>query len=236
MKTTHLPTAAVVLALLFGLSSCGSGSSTGSTATGAEGSPAPPSGGSRTTPSASEAPKGEPGGGSKSAAGGSGQGSESPTAEPHFTPRVHHDSGGGSKQFVHKGGDNSLQEYGSEGTGEDFREAAAALHTYLDARAAGAWGAACGALSGRLVEQLISQLGATSEGKQLCPEVLAELDSGIPEAAVREGAEADVAALRAQGDAGYLFYRGPQGEALFIPVHREGGHWKVAAVGPSPLS
>lgn len=232
MKTTQLLAVAAVLVSLFGLTSCGSGSSTGSTTTANDGTAAP-SGGSRTPAAKSGDRNGEVGEGSKSATGGSKKAPEPAAPEPEFTPRAHRDSGGGSDQFVHKGGDNSVQKYGSEASGADFREAAAALHTYLDARAESAWGAACGALSGRMVEQLISQFG---EGKKPCPELLASFESGIPPAALREGAEADVAALRAKGDDGYLLFKGAHGEALFIPVHREAGHWKVAAIGPSPLS
>lgn len=234
MKTTHLLAFAAML--LLGLTSCGSGSPTGSTSTGGEES-SRPSGGNRNPGAATDGVKGEPRGGPASGSGGAGpkQGT-SATAEPRFVPPAHHDSGGGSEQFVRKGGDNSVQEYGGEGTGDEFREAAAALHAFLDARAAGAWEAACNELSTGMIEQLVSQLGGTGGGRHACPEVLDSFESMIPPGVRRAGAEADVAALRAEGDSGFLLYRGAHGEPLFIPVHREGGDWKVAGVGPSPLS
>lgn len=156
--------------------------------------------------------------------------------ESEFTPRPHHDSGGGAGQFRHPGGDNSIQEYGDEGSGSERAAAAGALHTYLDARAAGAWGAACGALSTEVAEELVRQLSGAPGGEEACPKVLASFNAGVSSAALREAAEADVGALRSQGASGFLLFKGGSGEPLFIPVHREDGHWKVAAVGPSPLS
>lgn len=235
MKPRYL-TVVLVFALSLALAACGSGSSTSSQST-RETTSAQEQGPSR-TPSGNT-PKG--GGGSKGAGSGSGsaegskQSAESPPPEPRFTPRPHHDSAGGSKQFVQKGADNSVEEYGSERTaGSDFAEAATALHTYLDARAAGAWGAACGALAAGVVEPLAEQLEG-SGGKTACTEVLAAFSSSFPSAVLREAAEANVAALRVEGDKGLLLFKGAQDEPFFIPMRREDGHWKVAAVGPSPL-
>lgn len=235
MKLRFL-TAALVFALSLVVAACGSGSSTSSQST--------PETTSAQEPGPSRTPSGntpKAGGGSKGAGSGSGsaegskQSAQSPPPEPRFTPRPHHDSAGGSKQFVQKGGDNSVQEYGSEESGSDFAEAATALHTYLDARAAGAWGAACETLTPSIVDEVISQLGGATASKGDCAEVLAALNSGVPPVALREAAEADVAALRSKGDAGFLIFKGARDEAFFIPVHREDGHWKLAAVGPSPL-
>src|SRR6476659_1017933 len=66
-----------------------------------------------------------------------------PAPEPRFTPRAHHDSGGGSQQFITKGGDNSIQEFGSEPSASEFEQAATVLQGALDARAVGAWRVAC---------------------------------------------------------------------------------------------
>lgn len=234
MKTTFLLTVAVVLAISLGVSACGSSSSTSTegASAGQQAAPkSPPSGSPETSKGGSK----EAGSRSGPAAGSRGQGAESPPSEPRFNPPHHHDSAGGSEQFVQKGGDNSVQEYGSEQTaGSEFAEAAATLHVYLDARAAGAWGAACGALAAGLVEQLVEQLEG-SGSKTACPEVLAAFNSSFPSAALREAAEVNVAALRVEGDKGFLLFKGAHDEPFFIPMRREGGDWKVAAVGPSSL-
>ena len=138
-----------------------------------------------------------------------------------FTPPAHQDSGGGAAQFETKGGDNSIQEFGSEASGSDFEAAAAALHGYLDARAAAAWTAACAYMS---------------PGVANCPETLASLSADVPAAALSEAAEADVAALRIEGDRGFLLFHGARGTNYFMPLVREGGTWKVAAIAPSAIS
>jgi hypothetical protein len=224
----------VVLPFALLLAACGSGgSSSSSVATTSSATPqpraasAPRSGGERKPDSGAT--------GSKPPQ--SGRSEAPPTPEPAFEPRPHHDSGGGSKQFEAKGGDNSIEEYGSETSGSEFDEAARAFHDFLDARAAGAWAAACKRMASAVTEGLIRQLGsAEGGGKPTCATVLADLSTGVPRAALREEADqADVAALRVEGDRGFLLFRGVEGEAFFVPMLREDGQWKVAAIAPSAL-
>jgi len=204
---------------------CGSGSETTST---------PEAGGGRveTAPgngSARHAKQEEADGGKMAA-------DEPGPEEPSFTPKPHHDSGGGSKQFRTQGGDNSIQAFGAEGSGTEFGEAASVLHAYMDARAAGAWRAACERLASPLAGELIRQLG-TGEGgaKSECAEVLASVSANLPASLRRETAELDAAALRIEGESAFLLFHSASGEAFFIPMRREDGDWKVAAIAPSPL-
>lgn len=167
--------------------------------------------------------------------GGAGHGVSGDTSA-HFAPRPHHDSGGGPRQFVQKGGDNSIQEFGSEAGSSDFAAATTALHAYLDARAAHAWAASCEYLVAGAAEQL-AQLSAAGggQGKQpSCAEVLAGLSAGVPDAALREAAQADAAALRTEGGRAFLIFKGAGG-TYFMPMAHEGGAWKVAAIAPSAL-
>jgi len=151
-------------------------------------------------------------------------------------PPTHRDSGGGSAQFEVEGGDNSIARYGAEIRGPDFIEAAAALHGYLDARAAGAWRAACRYLAAAVTGQLASLGGgAQGGGKTHCSSLLARLSKAVPRRTMRKAAVADLTSLRAADDRGFLLYRGAGGSAFFLPVVREGGAWKLAAVAPSPL-
>jgi hypothetical protein len=153
-----------------------------------------------------------------------------------FHPKPHHDSGGGGAQFERKGGDNSIQESGSEARGSEFDQAAAALHGYLDARAAGAWSAACTYLAPGLTDSLAQLTGAGGSGaKPSCPQLLATLSTGLPPAALREAAIADVGALRVKGKSAFLLFKGAHGSAYFMPMARAGGEWKVAAIAASAL-
>ena len=68
-----------------------------------------------------------------------------------------------------------------------------------------------------------------------CAGALAALTSGLPPAVAREATIADVGALRANGDHGYLLFHGAGGIDYFMPMGREGGRWLVAALAASAL-
>jgi hypothetical protein len=144
-------------------------------------------------------------------------------------PEANGDSGGGSAQFRGRG-DNSVQESGSEAVDSEFAQAAAALHGYLDAGAAGNWKAACSYLSSDFRKSL-QQLSP-----EPCAAALATLSAGSPAAAVREAAVADAGALRVNGRHGFLLFHGAHHSDYFMPMAREGGRWKIAALAASPLA
>jgi len=166
---------------------------------------------------------------------GSGQAAAPQTAAP--SP-AHRGSAAGVASFETKGGDNSIQESGSEADASEVSEAAVALHGYLNARAEGEWANACSYMTAGVTAQL-SQLTAGASGDKKapgCAKLLAALSTGIPSAALREGAQADVGALRVEGDSAFLLFHGAHGVDYFMPMAQEGGEWKVAAIAPSALS
>jgi hypothetical protein len=176
-------------------------------------------------------------GSGSSNAKGSGEKATAKSTEPNFIPRPHHDSGGGAEQYKTKDGANPIQNYGAEPSSSEFEAAARVMHEYFDARAVGAWEVACERLTRAISEELVRQLaGESGEEHTDCAAVLADLTAGFPAAALKEAAIADAGALRVEGDSGFLLFRGRGGKEFFIPMHREGGRWKVAAVATSPLS
>lgn len=134
----------------------------------------------------------------------------------------------GSAQFRTPGGDNSIEEFGAEADRSELRAAAAALHGYLDARAAAAWGRACSHLSASY-RHTLDQL-ATRSGKTSCAATLKALSAGAPRSALAEAAVADVRALRSGAARGFLLYYGAHHSPYGIPVVREGGAWRVGAL------
>jgi hypothetical protein len=225
----------VPLALLLALILAGCGGGGSSTTASTSGSAA--TGGSDTTTAPSAAGAAAKG---KSATGGSHPGAAAQGAVPgdtgaSFTPPAHHDSGGGSAQFKAKGGDNSIQESGSEASSAQLAQAAADLHGYLDARAGGAWRAACSHMTSTATASF-SQLATGGQGAaQSCPKLLANLFAGMPAYAKRDTTIADVGALRVKGDSAYLLFHGAHSADYFMPMAREDGRWKVAAVAASAL-
>jgi hypothetical protein len=157
-----------------------------------------------------------------------------PPAQPEKT---HRDSGGGTAQFATKGGDNSIQESGTEGSSSQTQAAAAVLHSYLDARVAHRWADACFYLSAGYAAtvEAFAQRYVKGEGVKGCPEVLAALSSGSSQQALRATAHADVGALRLEGDHGFVLYHGPGGAPYAMPMVLEGGVWKVGTLEGTPL-
>jgi hypothetical protein len=196
------------LALTLGLAACGGGDSSSAT------TEAAPPGQSQ---------------GKSSAAGESAE---------RFVPKPHQDSGGGSAQFRVKGGDNSVQEFGDEAGDSEFEQAAADLHGFLDARAGGAWQAACSYVSKGIVDSFKQLAGRAKQGQGTnCAAVLETLTSPAVERATKAEADgADVGSLRVEGERGFLLYRGVGGTVFAMPMANEGGAWKVAALAGTPLS
>ena len=82
----------------------------------------------------------------------------------------------------------------------------------------------------------VGSLSTQKHGESGCPKIIAALVAGLPQRTVREGAEANVGSLRLNGDRGFLLYHGARSSSYAIPVVKEGGMWKVAALAGAPLT
>lgn len=252
-----LVAAGAVLLVAVGLIACGSDSSTSSTAAQAEGKAQATGngsgksskqkgggeaksdsksgeGGSDGSSGGSDGSSGESGGSSGSGGGGKPDGGNAAD----FVPKQHKDSGGGSKQYIVKGGDNSVQEFGGEADDAELEAAATVLHNFLDARAEGNWAAACQYMSKEMIksfEQLATaakQIDASS-----CGAIVAGLTNPAAKASMKAEAEkADVGSLRTEGDRSFLIYTAGGDTILVMPMKNEGGNWKVASLTGTPLN
>lgn len=142
----------------------------------------------------------------------------------------------GAAQFRTRGGDNSIQEFGTEADESELRAAAVVLHDLLAARAAGRWARACSDLSASFKRSL-TQLASRSRQAQGggCAAALKALSAGVPPTALAEATIADAGALRREGARGFLLYYGAHHTPYGIPVAREGGSWRVGAIVGVPL-
>jgi hypothetical protein len=155
------------------------------------------------------------------------------TSSPEVAPlRV---SGGGSAQFLVRGGDNSIAEYGTEASHSELTRAARVLHRYLTARAARDWELACDYLTTRQRNQL-AQLAASSHlTSKSCAGALSALSAKVSTATAHALTVVDAASLRSKGESAFLLYHGAGHTGYFIAMAREGGTWKVAALDPTAL-
>jgi hypothetical protein len=217
---------AVLAALL--LAACGGSDSTTTSST--DSTEAGAQGGARTDSTTGSGPKKAQGGNQKAKdnSGNKGGGSN-------YDPEPLRVSGGGSSQFLTKGGDNSIQEFGGEADESELTQAAEVLHAFLVARADEDWSRACTYLTKGEVQQL-EQLGSQSpqlKGKG-CPAVIKALAAEpLPTATKRELTEVDAASLRIEGEEAFLIYNGPQDTGYFVRMENEDGTWRVGALSPT---
>lgn len=148
-----------------------------------------------------------------------------------FSPKPYNDSQAVTEQFIVKGGDNSIQEFGQEAPGADFEEAAAVLHNYYDAYAANNWAAACLYVSSDIIKSLETTARYQSNEPRGCAELLeVVLGSGSNAGVSAEAKAIEAVAMRVEGDRGFLIYVGYEKYIEAMSMVKEGGHWKVAAL------
>jgi len=242
MKNTGTFTAAIATgALAVALSACGGSDST---------TDAAPTSAQGTSTSSGERRGSETKGGGNqrkpvSEAGGREAASSGSTVKVKVAPlRV---SGGGSKPFRSKGGDNSIQTYGEESSETELAEAAEVLHRYFVAFAGTNWKTACSYLAESVV-QGFKQLAASGGGStnEDCASIFAALSGGIdrPAQLRHEMTEVDAYSLRREGDQAFLIYSGAEydtgsaygpSDLYAMVMKQEDGAWKVGLVSGNEM-
>jgi hypothetical protein len=139
---------------------------------------------------------------------------------------------------VTKGGDNSIQAFGSEGEEDEAEQAGASLKRYLDARASGDWPGACEAASAQMREELTVMIERAKakgdvEKPTSCAETLELFFGKTPQQALQEAARIDqVLSFRVQADGyAYLIFEA-EGKVKFIAMANEEGAWKPNTLEP----
>ncbi len=144
-------------------------------------------------------------------------------------------NGGGSSQYRKPGLDNTIEEYGREGSRGELKQAARIVHGYLVARVEKDWRAACSFLSKALQAQLEGDtVLAKQAGSKSCAAILPTISVPLAGNTPRESTEMDAGSLRVEGNYGFLFFGTPAGDHKLL-VLREGGSWKANGLFPTPL-
>jgi hypothetical protein len=161
--------------------------------------------------------------------GGGGSSKESATAPLKV-------SGGGSGQFRAKGGDNSIQNYGEEGSESELQEVAEIVHSFYVARVEEKWEEACSYLAKSNIESL-EELASQSpqlKGKG-CAQILAAFTQPVSASVGRELTTVDAGSFRHDAEQGFLVYYGPEHTIYSMPMLNEGGAWQVGALSGSAI-
>ena len=141
-----------------------------------------------------------------------------------------------------QGGDNSIQDYGSETSEADREAAARVLAAYYAALRQGDAETACALLGSGTqegLEKAFQQLAARAgnkNGQDTCAEVL-KLTSSNPQAQSSPQLRVtEVLSLRQDGERAFIIYRAGDGQIYAQPMTKEGANWRVAALGGTPLT
>lgn len=128
-----------------------------------------------------------------------------------------------------------LLDFGEEGNESELEEAEETVSDFLAAHSKEDWEATCDLLSRPMLDKL-ERLATTSTGLEdtSCNAFLEAFVVLSPQEK-RAGAEIEAGSLRHQGAKGYLIYSG-SGEVVYaMPLDRQGGEWRVAALSAQRL-
>jgi hypothetical protein len=125
---------------------------------------------------------------------------------------------------------SKLATFGQEADPADREAASSVLEENLQAREAGEWAVQCASLSAAALKG-VEESPAASPGRGCVKNLQAQAEP-LPEskpARVNTMIE-PIAALRIKGNEAYALYHGANGADFAIPMDKEGGEWKVAAL------
>jgi hypothetical protein len=225
----RLPPLALALAfvVVLALAGCGGGSDGNTTASGS---------GSRSqgsTATTTSQAGGKQGGASKPA---------SSAAKPLDTSNLPSPQEGSKKAApgvpVSKGGDNSIQTWGTEASASEREQATSVVRAFLNARADSNWARACSYLAAKPLKEFEGLIkGSKKKGNAACAETMKALSRGVPPSAFDDEARIDyVLSLRVDKDTAFLIYtRSGTNKIYATALGYEDGAWKVISVGPTVL-
>lgn len=160
--------------------------------------------------------------------GGDGE-SSAPTPSSATTAQQ---SGDADKGDDYRGGEASIEDFGSEAQGAEREAILSSFTGYLNALAEKDYEAACSYLA-VAARSSLRQLAADS--KAPCSALLPGLLSTTAPTVAREQAEGDVTRIRVEGEQGFVVFHAPGAELYQQTMIAEGGKWRVQTVAASIL-
>jgi hypothetical protein len=180
-------------------------------------------GGGSDSSSEGNSPESSPSGSTKnsSKSGKSGGAKPEPGPEPKSPP---------STEFLGKGENGKLATLGREADDEEREEASKVIEESFLAREAGDWEVQCATLSAEVIEQS-EKAAAVLGAKQGCAKALEAQAEAVPEEALANPMTGPIDVLRTSyGLQAFAFFHGAEGKDYVVPLKKEGGEWKVAAL------
>jgi hypothetical protein len=133
-----------------------------------------------------------------------------------------------------KGGEASIEEFGSEAAGSDRQELLGVYSDYMNAIAERDYGAACSHLSATVQNSLEQLAGKALKGKG-CAAILPKLLAPTASVISRAQANGKITKVRVEGDRAFIVFHAPGAKLYQLTMVREDGEWKAATVAASVL-
>lgn len=205
MRGRGLPTG-VLMATLTALllAGCG-GSDQGGSTSGQSGAAPAPAGNQQTKPT-----------GAGQETSGAGSGDTGRKRESHF-----------------EGGEEEVEEFGSEAHGSAKDEVLATERSYLSAIATKGYEQACARLAPAVTRSLHKMVEGSDAG---CGAILPKLLSPTVAAVARQQLQGEVVRVRVEGEQAFVIFHAPGARLWALPLSNEGGGWKVATLAPTVLA
>lgn len=131
-----------------------------------------------------------------------------------------------------RGGEKSVEEFGSEAGGEDRGSILAVFEGYLGALADEDPARACSYLAASVQRSLAQLAGGKGKG---CARTLPKLLAPAAAAISREQANGKVTRVRVEGDQAFVVFHAPGARLYLLAMAREGGEWKSTTITASVL-
>ncbi len=137
---------------------------------------------------------------------------------------------GASAEFIRPGKKNAIAEFGEEAEAAEREEASTALEENLQARAAGDWATQCATLTAATVKLVERRAPALTTGG--CPAGLEALAQPVARSKPLRASNmtGPISVLRVEGNKGFALYHGTNETDYTMPMRKEDGEWKVAAL------
>jgi hypothetical protein len=141
---------------------------------------------------------------------------------------------GQAESSHYEGGEESVEEFGSEASGSERDAILGAEQGYLAALAGKDFASACSYLSGQARRSLSQLLTPAAKGKGCAATLPALLSSSAPATASQQ-AGGKITKVRVQGDRAFVLFGAPGAKLYVFTLGREGGEWKATTIAASIL-
>ena len=146
------------------------------------------------------------------------------------------DGGGGQTDDAEaaKGGEASIEEFGSEAGGSEREQILDVFAGYMNAIADKRYDSVCADLSAA-VQGSLEQLAVEALKAKGCTAILPKLLAPTAAQVARQQANGEVTKVRVEGDRAFVVFKAPGAKLYQLTMVKEDGAWKAATVAAAVL-